>query len=104
MAELIDAWQVELSERVKDLQAVQTGIKLPTPVIIRAEQLCNALEEAGEHKPDRQFLIAALIATTDPDADGLAARLREYRLAPVHDVLIGEGATEGKIKLQKPRG
>jgi hypothetical protein len=99
MAELVDVWTVERADRVQDLAAsVQVG-KVPTPVIARAEQLCNALDAAGEHRPDRQFLIAALIATTDPDAEDLAARLRRYRLIRVHEVLIGEEETEGEVKL-----
>jgi hypothetical protein len=105
MPELPDPWTVDLATRLKDLPAIQTGIKLPTPIIARAEQLLDALDDAGEHRPDRQFLIAALVFTTEPDAEDLAARLRAYRLARVHQALIGEAKTSGEAKLPKqPRG
>jgi len=101
MADVVDAWTVDRSERVQDLPAsVQVG-KAPTPIVVRAEQLCDALDEAGEHRPDRQFLIAALIATTDPDAEDLAARLRRYRLIRVHEVVIGDEETEGEVQLPR---
>ena len=105
MAELPDPWTVDRAARLKDLVPIQTGTKLPTPIIVRAEQLLDALDAAGEHRPDRQFLIAAMILTTEPDSEDLAARLRAYRLARVHEALIGETETQGEIKLTKqPRG
>jgi len=97
----IDSWSVDYGDRVQDLPADTQIGKVPTPVIVRAEQLCDALDAAGEHRPDRQFLIAALIATTDPDSEDLAARLRAYRLAVVYQV-IGADQTEGPVALLKP--
>jgi hypothetical protein len=100
---LEDIWTVQRDARVQDLPAsIQAG-KMPTPVIRRAEQLCDALDAAGEHRPDRQFLIAALIATTDPDAEDLAARLRGYRLALAHQVILGEDETEGELQIPHSR-
>jgi hypothetical protein len=99
----IDAWHVNWSDRVQDLPADAPIGKVPTPIIVRAEQLCDALDAAGEHRPDRNFLTAALIATTDPDAEDLAARLRAYRLRRVHEVVIDAPETEGDVDLPKPR-
>jgi|ERR1700677_3777390 len=105
MANTLDLWQVDLAARVQDLPLFQTGMKLPTPVIVRVETLLAALDAAGEHRPDRQFLIAALLSKAPPDAKALADCLRTYRLAEVHDVLIGEKRTSGQIKLpRQPRG
>ena len=104
MAERFDDWAVERSVRVQDLPAATQIGKVPTPIITRAEQLLDVLDAAGEHKPDRQFLIAALIATTEPDAEDLAARLRGYRLKLVHEVLIGETETKGEVRLKAPKG
>lgn len=102
MAELVDVWTVDRSARVQDLPAGTQVGKVPTPVIVRAEQLCDVLDAAGEHRPDRQFLIAALVATAEPDPEDLTARLRGYRLAKVHEVLIGETENEGEINLPRP--
>jgi hypothetical protein len=104
MADRIDEWSVERSARVQDLPAAIPVGKVPTPIITRAEQLLDTLDAAGEHRPDRQFLIAAIIATTEPDAEDLAARLRGYRLKLVHEVLIGETETEGELRLKAPKG
>lgn len=104
MANLVDIWTVDRSDRVKNLPAGTVVGKVPTPIIVRAEQLCDALDEAGEHRPDRQFLVAALIATTEPDVEDLAARLRRYRLIKVHEVLVGETESDGSITLPKPSG
>jgi hypothetical protein len=100
---VMDVWTVERAARVQDLPATTQVGKVPTPVIRRAEQLCDALDAAGEHRPDRQFLIAALIATTEPDSDDLAARLRGYRLMLVHEAVLNETDTEGEIELPRPR-
>jgi len=102
MANTPDPWQVDLAARVQDLSPFQTGVKLPTPVIVRVEELLVALDAAGEHRPDRQFLIAALLCQTTPDAKALADCLRTYRLAEVHDVLIGETRTSGQVTLVRP--
>src|SRR5437763_5254268 len=104
MADVVNAWKVDLGDRVQDLSASTQVGKVPTPVVVRAEQLCDLLDAAGEAKPDRQFLVAALIATTDDDIEALVARLREYRLAHVHEVVLGTTATEGTVTLPKPRG
>ena len=104
MAERFDAWTVDRGARVQDLPAAIPVGKVPTPIVTRAEQLCDALDAAGEHRPDRQFLIAAIIATTDPDSDDLAARLRGYRLKLVHEVVIGETQTEGEMRLKPTKG
>jgi hypothetical protein len=101
MANPLEPWQVDLAARVQDLPLVQTGIKLPSPVIVRVEKFLDVLDAAGEHRPDRQFLIAALLYATAPDAESLASHLRAYRLARVHEVLIGETRTSGSMKLPK---
>ena len=101
MAKPPESWKVDLAARVQDLPLAQTGIKLPTPVIVRADALLTTLDTAGEHRPDRQFLIAALLCSTAPDAGTLAACLRDYRLAKVHEVLVGETRTSGEIELTK---
>ena len=103
MADVIDAWRVERKARVQDLAAGTQIGKMATPIIVRAEQLCDALDAAGEHRPDRYFLVSALIATTEPDAEDLAARLRRYRLMEVCEVVIGETETEGQMTLPRPR-
>jgi hypothetical protein len=102
MANPPDPWRVDLEARVQDLPLVQAGVKLPTPVIVRADALLAALDEAGEHRPDRQFLIAALLYASAPDARALTDCLRAYRLAKVHEVLVGETQTSGEIALRKP--
>jgi hypothetical protein len=99
----IDPWHVDWSDRVKDLPADAPIGKVPTPVIVRAEQLCDALDAAGEHRPDRNFLTAALIATTEPDPEDLAARLRAYRLRRVHEVVLNSDEAEGEVDLPKPK-
>jgi hypothetical protein len=99
----LDSWKVDWCDRVKDLPADTHLGKVPTPVIRRAEQLCDALDVAGEHRPDRNFLLAALIATTDPDAEDLAARLRAYRLALVHNIVIGATETDGPVTLERAK-
>lgn len=101
MANTLDPWQVDLAARVQDLPLCQTGMKLPTPVIVRVEKLLAALDAAGEHRPDRQFLIAALLCQATPDAKALAECLRAYRLAEVHEVLLDEDRTSGQITLPR---
>lgn len=103
MPQLVDAWHVNYGDRVQDLAADSALGKVPPPVIVRAEQLCDALDAAGEHRPDRNFLAAALIATTDPDSEDLAARLRAYRLKRVHEVVLDAPETEGPVDLPKPK-
>jgi hypothetical protein len=104
MAELVDVWTVDLGSRVQDLPALTQMGKVATPIIARAEQLCDALDAAGEHRPDRYFLISALVATTEPDTEDLAARLRRYRQIKVHEALIGQTSTEGEVTLPRARG
>jgi hypothetical protein len=98
-----DSWRVDYADRVQDLPADTHLGKVATPIIYRAEQLCDALDEAGEHRPDRNFLAAAIIATTEADVDDLVTRLKTYRLAKVHDVVIGATETQGEVALERPR-
>ena len=104
MADVMNVWKVDLAARVQDLSpAVQIG-KVPTPVSARLDELCDALDVAGEAKPDRQFLVAALVATTDLDAELLAARIKEYRLMRVHEVISSVSETDGTYEVARPRG
>src|SRR5690349_10382628 len=111
MADVHNVWKVDLAARVQDLTpAVQVGKvptvqvgKVPTPVSGRLDELCDALDAAGESKPTRQFLVAALIGTTDLDPEALAARLKEYRLARVHEIIPSVTETEGIHEVPRPR-
>ncbi len=71
----------------------------PTPVIARAEQLCDLVDDADGIRPDRQDMIAALIYAAPADGQKLAAAWQKYRTAPVHSVLLNATQTAGSIDL-----
>jgi len=80
------------------LQKVKAGA-VPTPVLARAEQLCDLVDEADGIRPDRQELIAALVYAAEPNGAKLAAAWQKYRVSPVHAVLLNESVSEGTIDL-----
>lgn len=97
-----DIWEVDLAARVRDLPSIQVLAKVPTPIVVRAEELCDALDDAGEARPDRLLLVAALVYAAQPNVDDLMAKLKAYRLANVHEVILEKTKTEGRIRLKKP--
>ncbi len=95
-----DPWKPNRAERTRRLPKVKLT-EAPTPVLARAEQLCDLVDDADGTRPDRQDLIAALIFDAEPDGAKLAAAWQRYRVAPVHVVVIGETKTAGSLDLSK---
>lgn len=95
-----DPWQPDRSARTSRLRKVKLA-DAPTPVIARAEQLCDAVDEADGIRPDRQDLIAALIYAAQPDGKKLASAWQKYRTAPVHKVVLDEQQKTGPIDLTR---
>jgi hypothetical protein len=93
----LDPWQVDLADRVNRLPKVKLT-EVPTPVIARAEQLCDLVDDADGIRPDRGDLIAALILQAT-DGRKLAAAWQAYRTAPVHKVVLDAPGTTGPIDL-----
>jgi hypothetical protein len=93
-----DAWKPLREARASRLPKVKIGAA-PAPVLARAEQLCELVDEADGIRPDRQDLIAALVYAAEPNGAKLAAAWRKYRLAAVHAVLLNEPQTEGAVDL-----
>jgi hypothetical protein len=93
-----DPWQVDLSERVSKLQKVKLT-DAPTPVVARAEQLCNLVDDVDGIRPDRADLIAALVHAAQPDGKKLAEIWQRYRTAPVHQVILEAEAERGPLDL-----
>jgi hypothetical protein len=93
-----DPWKPPREARTSSLTKVKAGA-VPTPVLARAEQLCDLVDEADGIRPDRQDLIAALVYAAEPNGAKLAAAWKKYRIAPVHAVLVNESAVEGPIDL-----
>jgi hypothetical protein len=93
-----DPWKPDRSARTSRLQKVKLA-DAPTPVIARAEQLCDLVDEADGIRPDRGELIAALIHDAKPNGLALAAVWKRYRTAPVHAVVLNESLTSGALNL-----
>lgn len=93
-----DGWTADANARVQNLVAVPNIGKVPAPVYVRAEQLCKVLDAANETRPDRQELLAALVATAPANPVKLAAMLKAYRGKRVRDVLLDE-IPEGVVDL-----
>jgi hypothetical protein len=87
-----DEWIAEPGTRVQHRPPVQGIAKVPAVLHVRAEQLCRLLDAAEEARPERQVLVAALIATAPADAAKLAALLKKYRGLLVRDVLLTDAA------------
>lgn len=94
-------WEADADARVQRQPTVGGIGKVPAAVFVRAEQLCRLLDEAAEARPDRQFLVAALIATAPADAAELTKRLKRYRGQTTRDVLLNEDVPAGKVDLRK---
>jgi hypothetical protein len=95
-----DPWKPDLGDRVSRLKAFKVG-NVPPPVIARAEQLCDLVDEADGIRPDRQTLIAALVYAAKPNGHHLAQIWQEYRTAPVHALLLGEENQSGLVDLTR---
>jgi hypothetical protein len=93
-----DPWKPNADERASRLQKLKLT-EAPSPVIARAEQLCDLVDDADGIRPDRQDLIAALIYTAQADGAKLAAAWQKYRTAPVYSVLLNTAQTTGPIDL-----
>ena len=93
-----DPWKPDLGDRVSRLEKVK-GTALPAPILARAEQLCDLVDEADGIRPDRQTLIAALVYAAVADGHRLATTWQDYRTAPVHEVVIGDLSTHGEVDL-----
>src|SRR5687767_11840285 len=94
----IPAGSVDADARVQ-LLPNEAGVgKVPDALIVRAEQLCKVLDAANEARPDRQAVVAALIAVAPEDPEALAALMKEYRGKRVRDVILG-GKFSGPIDL-----
>lgn len=93
-----DPWQPDSAARTSRLPKVKLA-EAPTPVVARAEQLCDLVDEADGIRPDRQDLIAALIYAANPDGKKLAALWQKYRTAPVHSVVLRQTQKNGLLDL-----
>ena len=93
-----DLWHPDLGTRVSRLGAVKVG-NVPVPILVRAEQLCDLVDEADGIRPDRQVLIASLILAAKDDGKALANIWQRYRTADVHEVILGAHSTNGPIDL-----
>jgi hypothetical protein len=93
-----DPWQVDLSDRVSKLPKVKLA-ETPAPVIARAEQLCDLVDDADGLRPDRAELIAALIYGAGTDGKKLADAWQKYRTAPVHQVVLYQKGKSGALDL-----
>ncbi len=94
-----DPWQPHRDARASRLRKVKFA-DAPTPVIARAEQLCDLVDDADGIRPDRQDLVAALVYAAQPDGRKLAAVWQKYRTALVHAVVLNETQTTGPIDLR----
>jgi hypothetical protein len=93
-----DPWKPDLGDRVSRLKAFKVG-NVPPPVIARAEQLCDLVDDADGIRPDRQTLVAALIFAAEPNGHRLAQLWQDYRTAPVHAFLLGQEEQSGPVDL-----
>jgi hypothetical protein len=93
-----DPWNPDLDERVSRLKGFKLG-NVPPPVIARAEQLCDLVDDVDGIRPDRQALIAALVFAATPDGKKLAEAWQKYRVAPVRDIVLGEHPESGSVDL-----
>jgi hypothetical protein len=91
-------WLADADARVQNLVGVPNIGKVPAPVYVRAEQLCRLLDAANETRPDRQDLVAALVATAPTSPTKLAAILKAYRGKRVRDVLLAD-VPDGEVNL-----
>ena len=93
-----DPWKPDLGDRTSNLKPLKVG-SAPAPIIARAEQLCDLVDEADGIRPDRQTLIAALVFDAVPDGEELAKIWRAYRVASVYEVLLGRFPDSGEVDL-----
>jgi hypothetical protein len=93
-----DPWRVNLGDRASKLAKVKLA-DAPTPVLARAEQLCDLVDDADGIRPDRGDLIAALIFDAAADGAKLAGVWQKYRTAPVSRVLLDQTAETGPLDL-----
>jgi hypothetical protein len=84
-----DLWKPVADARISRLETVKLASS-PVPILVRAEQLCDLVDDADGIRPDRQALIAALIFGATTNGGTLANLWQEYRTAPVIEALIGE--------------
>jgi hypothetical protein len=89
---------VDLGDRTSRLPKVKLG-EVPTPILARAEQLCDLVDDADGIRPDRGDLVSALILSAVADGQKLAAAWQAYRVAPVHKVLLNASGTSGLMDL-----
>lgn len=95
-----DPWQPDRGARTSRLPKVRLAAA-PTPVVARAEQLCDLVDDVEGVRPDRQDLIAALIHAAPPDGKKLASVWQQYRTAPVHSVVLNETQNAGPVDLRE---
>jgi hypothetical protein len=102
---MADDWpqDVELSAVLHRLPPTQYKVRVPPPIVVRLDQLLQALWERVEDYTDVSHgeLLAALIHDTREDE--LAPKVAAYKQAKVHETLLGATEQAGSYPLPERR-
>lgn len=93
---------VSSTENLSRSRDKQAGVRWPTAVDERLDQLVDAAIDAGE-RTVRKEVLAALIATTAIDGAMLGDLLKRYRTMTIDDCLPSTANAEGVIELSAHR-
>jgi hypothetical protein len=72
---------------------------VPEPLHARIDGLCDVVYEAGNDRPTKARMIAALLLAARPDAEELMSALSAYDRATVRDAVLDTGAGGSVISL-----
>jgi hypothetical protein len=87
---------------LRGLPERNVGIALTDPVSARLDALVALVEAAGD-RTNRKELVAALIASAEPDGGHLAALVRRYRTALAGEIVLSSGDVPSTLVFPTPR-
>lgn len=95
--------EVDLSDFLRDLEAEQFNVRVPSPVARRADQLTETLRQRARAlgAVSRGELVAALIHDAPADAALLRVKVERYREAQVWETVLGLRRKTGKHAIHR---
>lgn len=86
----------QLARRLVEADPTALGQRVPRPLHERVEELCDLIYAAGDERPTKAKLIAALLLAAPPSVPELRRMLERFDAANVGDAVVRQGRVKGK--------
>lgn len=84
-------------QRLTEADPKPLGQRIPNPLHERVDELCDAVYRAGNARPTKVRMLAALILAAPTDAETLDDLLRAFDGATVGDALVATDRAVGNV-------